>query len=171
VNVELVLFGAFALLTLLSAGLVIFAKSPISSAMSLVATFFFLAGIYVLLWAHTVAVLQVLVYAGAIMVLFLFVIMLLNLGESTSTGPRLTLARIAGGGAAAGLLVVLVMAIWRMPAPTTTFTGAQAVASGFGTLPAIGQVIYTQWLLPFEAVSLLLLVAMVGAVVVAKSRI
>jgi len=70
VNVELVLFGAFALLTLLSAGMVIFAKSAISSAMSLVATFFFLAGIYVLLWAHTVAVLQVLVYAGAIMVLF-----------------------------------------------------------------------------------------------------
>ena len=170
-NVELVLFGAFALLTLISAGLVIFAKSPISSAMSLVATFFFLAGIYVLLWAHTVAVLQVLVYAGAIMVLFLFVIMLLNLGEATSTGPRLTLSRIAGGAAAAGLLVVLVMAIWRMPASTTTFTGAQAVASGFGTLPAIGQVIYTQWLLPFEAVSLLLLVAMVGAVVVAKSRI
>ncbi|WP_375770821.1 NADH-quinone oxidoreductase subunit J [Archangium gephyra] len=170
-NVELVLFGAFALLTLLSAGLVIFAKSPISSAMSLVATFFFLAGIYVLLWAHTVAVLQVLVYAGAIMVLFLFVIMLLNLGEATSSGPRLTLARIAGGGAAAGLLVVLVMAIWRMPPSTQTFTGAQAVASGFGTLPAIGQVIYTQWLLPFEAVSLLLLVAMVGAVVVAKSRI
>ncbi len=171
-NVELVLFGAFALLTLLSAGLVIFAKSAISSAMSLVATFFFLAGIYVLLWAHTVAVLQVLVYAGAIMVLFLFVIMLLNLGEEKAApGPKLTLARIAGGGAAAGLLVVLVMAIWRMPAPTTTFTGAQAVASGFGTLPAIGQVIYTQWLLPFEAVSLLLLVAMVGAVVVAKSRI
>ena len=170
-NVELVLFGAFALLTLLSAGLVIFAKNAISSAMALVATFFFLAGIYVLLWAHTVAVLQVLVYAGAIMVLFLFVIMLLNLGEETAAGPRLTLSRILGGAAAAGLLVVLVMAIWRMPASTTTFTGAQAVASGFGTLPAIGQVIYTQWLLPFEAVSLLLLVAMVGAVVVAKSRI
>ncbi|HYO69695.1 MAG TPA: NADH-quinone oxidoreductase subunit J, partial [Archangium sp.] len=101
-NVELVLFGAFALLTLLSAGLVIFAKSAISSAMSLVATFFFLAGIYVLLWAHTVAVLQVLVYAGAIMVLFLFVIMLLNLGEE-APGPRLTLGRIAGGAASAGL--------------------------------------------------------------------
>ncbi|HYO58005.1 NADH-quinone oxidoreductase subunit J [Archangium sp.] len=170
-NIELVLFGAFALLTLLSAGLVIFAKSPISSAMSLVATFFFLAGIYVLLWAHTVAVLQVLVYAGAIMVLFLFVIMLLNLGESTSSGPRLTLSRIAGGAAAAGLLVVLVMAIWRIPAGTGAFTGQQAVTTGFGTLAALGQVIYTKWLLPFEAVSLLLLVGMVGAVVVAKSRI
>ena len=170
-NIELILFGAFALLTLLSAGLVIFAKSPISSAMSLVATFFFLAGIYVLLWAHTVAVLQVLVYAGAIMVLFLFVIMLLNLGESTSTGPRLTLSRIAGGAAAAGLLAVLVVAIWRIPERVETFTGPQAVANGFGTLAVIGQTIYTKWLLPFEAVSLLLLVAMVGAVVVAKSRI
>jgi len=171
VNVELVLFGAFALLTLLSAGLVIFAKNAISSAMALVATFFFLAGIYVLLWAHTVAVLQVLVYAGAIMVLFLFVIMLLNLGESTSTGPRLTLSRIAGGAASAGLLVVLVVSIWKMPVRAETFTGPQAIASGFGTLAVIGQTIFTKWLLPFEAVSLLLLVAMVGAVVVAKSRI
>jgi NADH-quinone oxidoreductase subunit J len=171
VNVELVLFGAFALLTLLSAGLVIFARNAISSAMSLVATFFFLAGIYVLLWAHTVAVLQVLVYAGAIMVLFLFVIMLLNLGETTSPGPRMTLSRIAGGAAAAGLLVVLVMAIWRMPVPSEAFSGAQAVAGGFGTLKAVGMTIFTRWLLPFEAVSLLLLVGMVGAVVVAKSRI
>lgn len=165
-NIELVLFGAFALLTLLSAGLVIFAKSAISSAMSLVATFFFLAGIYVLLWAHTVAVLQVLVYAGAIMVLFLFVIMLLNLGEHTSSGPSMSLSRIAGGAAAAGLLVVLVMAIWRMQGPVQT-----PDAATFGTLQAIGAEIYTKWLLPFEAVSLLLLVGMVGAVVVAKSRI
>jgi len=170
VSIEHVLFGAFAVLTVVSALMVIFAKSPISSAMSLVATFFFLAGIYVLLWAHTVAVMQVMVYAGAIMVLFLFVIMLLNLGESTQTGPRLTLPRVAGGAAAAGLLVVLVMAIWRVPS-TSTFTGQQAVSGGFGTLASIGQTIFTQWLLPFEAVSLLLLVGMVGAVVVAKSRI
>jgi NADH-quinone oxidoreductase subunit J len=171
VNVELVLFGAFALLTLLSAGLVIFARSPIGSAMSLVATFFFLAGIYVLLWAHTIAVLQVLVYAGAIMVLFLFVIMLLNLGETEALVGRLTLSRILGGAASAGLLAVLVVAIWRMPEPLTRFTGEMAVKQGFGTLAAVGATLYTQWLLPFEAVSLLLLVAMVGAVVVAKSRI
>ncbi len=171
-NIELVLFGAFALLTLLSAGLVIFAKSPISSAMALVATFFFLAGIYVLLWAHTVAVLQVLVYAGAIMVLFLFVIMLLNLGEAQiSEGSGLTVSRVVGGAAAAGLLGVLAVAIWKVPTQASGFTGQQAVSTGFGTLAAIGQVIYTQWLLPFEAVSLLLLVGMVGAVVVAKSRI
>ncbi len=167
-NVELVLFFAFAFLTMLSAGLVIFARSAISSAMALVSTFFFLAGIYVLLWAHTVAVLQVLVYAGAIMVLFLFVIMLLNLGEE-APGGRLTLSRIAGGGAALGLFGVLAVTIARLPA------GAQPLdAAGqqrFGTLAALGESIFTQWLLPFEAVSLLLLVAMVGAVVVAKSRI
>jgi NADH-quinone oxidoreductase subunit J len=167
VNIEQVLFGAFAFLTLLSAALVIFARSPISSAMALVSTFFFLAGIYVLLWAHTVAVLQVLVYAGAVMVLFLFVIMLLNLGEE-APGPRLTLSRVLGGAASLGLLVALAMALGRVPNEVASL-GAQEHT--FGTLRSIGFSIYTTWLLPFEAVSLLLLVAMVGAVVVAKSRI
>jgi NADH-quinone oxidoreductase subunit J len=167
-NIEQVLFGAFAFLTVLSAALVIFAKSPVSSAMALVSTFFFLAGIYVLLWAHTVAALQVLVYAGAIMVLFLFVIMLLNLGEE-APGPRLTLGRIAGGAASAGLFVVLSLAIAKVPNRMVTLQGE--AASSFGTLKVVGAQIFTQWLLPFEAVSLLLLVAMVGAVVVAKSRI
>ena len=167
-NIELILFGAFALLTLLSAGMVIFARSPINSAMALVSTFFFLAGIYVLLWAHTVAVMQVLVYAGAIMVLFLFVIMLLNLGESPTRG-RPTLARLAGGAATVGLLAVLVITLLKVPGEGAPL-GPEAQSS-FGTMATMGQVIFTQWLLPFEAVSLLLLVAMVGAVVVAKSRI
>ncbi len=167
-NIELVLFGAFAFLTLLSAGLVIFARSPISSAMALVSTFFFLAGIYVLLWAHTIAVLQVLVYAGAIMVLFLFVIMLLNLGEAEGRS-RPTLASILGGVAALGLFAGLAVTIARVK-PGVAELDVTAQGS-FGTLAAIGTTIYTQWLLPFEAVSLLLLVSMVGAVVVAKSRI
>ena len=79
------LFYFFAILTVVAAAGVIAARSPIYSAMSLVGTFFSLAAIYALLLAHTIAVLQVLVYAGAIMVLFLFVIMLLSLGESV--GP------------------------------------------------------------------------------------
>ncbi|MFY1826709.1 NADH-quinone oxidoreductase subunit J [Myxococcus fulvus] len=168
-NIELILFGAFALLTLLSAGMVIFARSPINSAMALVSTFFFLAGLYVLLWAHTVAVLQVLVYAGAIMVLFLFVIMLLNLSESPSRGKP-TLARLVGGVATVGLLVVLGIALSKLPAGPPPSMGMEAQAT-FGTMATLGQVIFTQWLLPFEAVSLLLLVAIVGAVVVAKSKI
>ena len=167
-NIEQVLFGAFAVLTLLSAALVIFAKSPISSAMALVSCFFFLAGIYVLLWAHTVAAIQILVYAGAIMVLFLFVIMLLNLGEEAA-GPRMTFGRIIGGGSAIGLFVVLALSIARVHTAPAALAGGQE--NTFGTLRTIGQAIFTTWLLPFEAVSLLLLVAMVGAVVVAKSRI
>jgi NADH-quinone oxidoreductase subunit J len=169
VNVELVLFFVFAIATLLSAGLVIFAKNPINSAMSLVATFFFLAGIYVLLWAHTIAALQVLVYAGAIMVLFLFVIMLLNLTEVELGGPRMTLSRIVGGLAALGLFAALAIAVARMPEVAGTMDVASAAS--FGTLRTVGQDLYTRWLFPFEAVSLLLLVSMVGAVVVSKSRI
>jgi NADH-quinone oxidoreductase subunit J len=167
-SIEHILFGAFAVLTLLSAALVILAKSPISSAMALVSTFFFLAGVYVLLWAHTVAALQVLVYAGAIMVLFLFVIMLLNLGDEAPSA-RMTVSRILGGASAVGLLAVLAIAINRVPKDVASLDASEQQT--FGTLRTIGQAIFTTWLLPFEAVSLLLLVAMVGAVVVAKSRI
>ena len=167
-SIEHILFGAFAVLTLLSAALVIFAKSPISSAMALVSTFFFLAGVYVLLWAHTVAALQVLVYAGAIMVLFLFVIMLLNLGDETPSA-RMTFSRLLGGGSAVGLLAVLAIALNRVPKDVASLGAGEQQT--FGTLKTVGQAIFSTWLLPFEAVSLLLLVAMVGAVVVAKSRI
>jgi NADH-quinone oxidoreductase subunit J len=133
-----------------------------------VATFFFLAGIYVLLWAHTIAVLQVLVYAGAIMVLFLFVIMLLSLNEPESPS-RLTFSRILGGTSAAGILLALTLAIMKMPRSEWHFPDAQVAT--FGSLKRIGEILYGQYLLPFEAVSLLLLVAIVGAVVVAKPRI
>jgi NADH-quinone oxidoreductase subunit J len=169
VNIELVLFFVFAVAILLSAGLVIFSKNPINSAMSLVASFFFLAGIYVLLWAHTIAALQVLVYAGAIMVLFLFVIMLLNLGEAELGSQRLTLSRIAGGLAALGIFAALALAISRAPELAGNMDATRM--AGFGTLRTVGQELYTRWLFPFEAVSLLLLVSMVGAVVVSKSKI
>jgi NADH-quinone oxidoreductase subunit J len=170
VSAETVLFWAFAVCTVLSAAMVVSAKSPMTSAMSLVGTFFFLAGIYVLLWAHTVAVLQVLVYAGAIMVLFLFVIMLLSLGEGGAPG-KFTLSKVAGGGATLGLLAVLVYALTRVTDRSTAWMESADKVANFGTLQTLGQALYTQYLLPFEAVSLLLLVAIVGAVVVAKSRI
>ncbi len=169
-SAEVLLFWAFAVMTVASASMVVISRRPMTSAMSLVATFFFLAGIYVLLWAHTIAVLQVLVYAGAIMVLFLFVIMLLSL---TEVGPRgsATVSQFAGGGAAVGLLGLLCYALVKLPAsPERWSQNAEAVAR-FGSLRTLGEILYTQYLLPFEAVSLLLLVAIVGSVVVAKSRI
>jgi NADH-quinone oxidoreductase subunit J len=167
-NVEAVLFFVFAFCTLASAALVIGARSPIHSAMALVATFFFLAGLYVLLWAHTIAVLQVLVYAGAIMVLFLFVIMLLSLTEAGPPSP-LSFSKVAGGLAAAGLMACLSTVFLKLEGRNAPFSPSQQAA--FGTLKQVGEKVYTGYLLPFEAVSLLLLVAIVGAVVVAKPKI
>lgn len=165
---EVLLFWVFSACTVGAAVMVIGARSPISSAMSLVAAFFFLAGIYVLLWAHTIAVLQVLVYAGAIMVLFLFVIMLLSLSEPE---PRAswTFFRVLGGLGTLGLFGVLYRVLGKLSAPTALMGGERLAQ--FGTLKRLGELLYTQYLFPFEAVSLLLLVAIVGAVVVAKPRI
>lgn len=170
-NAEAILFYIFSLATLVCAGGVIAAKNPIASAMSLVACFFFLSGIYVLLWAHTIAALQVLVYAGAVMVLFLFVIMLLSL---TDEGPSMTfsVSRIAGATGVVVMLGALVMAFKKLSAETTLSWATDASrVQEFGTIKHLGQVLYTQWLFPFEAVSLLLLVAIVGAVVVAKTKV
>jgi NADH-quinone oxidoreductase subunit J len=156
--------------TLFSAVLVIAARNPINSAMSLVATFLFLAAIYAQLLAHTIAILQVLVYAGAIMVLFLFVIMLLSLTHEGESVPRLTIHQVVGGAAAVGVLAALVVALARWH-ETPGGAHARESLARFGTLEQVGGLLYTRWLLPFEAVSVLLLVAMVGAVVVAKPRI
>jgi NADH-quinone oxidoreductase subunit J len=169
VSAEIVLFWFFAICTVGASLGVVLLKNPIACAMSLVASFFFLAGIYVLLWAHTVAALQVLVYAGAIMVLFLFVIMLLSL---TDTGPvvQLSFSRVVGAAATAVLLGVLVIVLHKLPPGDLVWAHGPRLQT-FGSIKEVGAVMYTQWLFPFEAVSLLLLVAIVGAVVVAKSRI
>lgn len=170
-SAEQILFWVFAVATIGSAGLVLLARNAVASAMALVSTFFFLAGIYVLLWAHTIAALQVLVYTGAIMVLFLFVLMLLSLNDQ---GPVMTFSvwRAAGAAAVLTLLGALVTVFRRLPAPDTLpWTSDAARVGDFGTIKQVGEVLYTQWLFPFEAVSLLLLVAVVGAVVVAKSRV
>ena len=170
-NAEAVLFWVFATCIVVSAGLVIASTNPVSSAMALVATFFFLAGTYVLLLAHTLAILQVLVYAGAIMVLFLFVIMLLSLTENTPARSSFSFSKVVGGGSAAALLGLLAGVMYRLQITPAAIPNLAAGSPPFGSLERIGMLVYTQYLLPFEALSLLLLVAIVGAVVVAKSRI
>ena len=169
-TVQQAVFFLLAFATAFSAVLVIAARNPINSAMALVATFLFLAAIYAQLLAHTIAVLQVLVYAGAIMVLFLFVIMLLSLTQLGESTPRPAFHQVVGGAAAVAVLVGLFIAIFRWNVVSGGPQGHDALAR-FGTLEQVGGLLYTRWLLPFEAVSLLLLVAMVGAVVVAKPRI
>lgn len=163
---ESAVFWVFTIPLIMSSAGVVVARNPVSAAISLVVAFFFLAGIYILLVAHLLAFLQVLVYAGAIMVLFLFVIMLLTTGDEEFHRARLKGMQWAGLAGAAGVLAVVVAAVREVGA--TPFT---TVASDFGTVKAVGRLLYTQYLLPFEATSLLLLVAIVGAVVVAKQRI
>jgi NADH-quinone oxidoreductase subunit J len=165
VNAELVTFFVFAVPLLLAAAGVVVAKSPVYAAMNLVAAFFCMAGIYVLLVAHLIAFMQILVYAGAVMVLFLFVIMLLSVHEDFGYArPRVM--QWLGGAGAIGLFGLLIAAAFSVAGGSV-----RSLPADFGTVKAVGTVLYTQYLLPFEATSLLLLVAIVGSVVVAKERI
>src|SRR5512141_2616385 len=108
---EVVVFWIFAIPLLVSAIGVVVSRNPVNAAMSLVAAFFFLAGIYVLLTAHLLAFLQVLVYAGAIMVLFLFVIMLLTTGDEDFGRTRVKVMQVAGACGAGGVMAVVVQAV------------------------------------------------------------
>ncbi len=142
-------------------------RNPLYAALALVVSFFFMAGIYALLLAHLMAVLQVMVYAGAIMVLFMFVIMLLNLREDELGTERRTFAKLLGGVAMVwvGLKVALVAsAVDNLPAADAT---TPAMAS-FGTVEGVGDMLFRQFLFPFELTSILLLIAVIGAVVLAK---
>jgi NADH-quinone oxidoreductase subunit J len=164
---EKVLFFVFAVPLVATALGVLLSRNPVYAAINLVAAFFCMAGIYVLLTAHLIAFMQVLVYAGAVMVLFLFVIMLLSLGdEHLVPEPSKRAMQWVGVAGAVALAAVIATAV-----STVADGGAAAVDGTFGTVKAVGRVLFTEFLLPFEATSLLLLVAIVGAVVVAKEKI
>jgi len=163
---EMVTFFILALPLVAFAAGVVIARNPVYAAMSLVAAFFCLAGIYVLLVAHLIAFMQILVYAGAVMVLFLFVIMLISLGDEHLVRERYRIMQLVGVLGAVGLTAVLAWAIL-----DASGAARQAVGADFGTVKAVGAVLFSKYLLPFEATSLLLLAAIVGAVVVAKERI
>jgi len=142
-------------------------KNPVTAVMSLVATFFGLAALYATLAAHFLAVLQVLVYAGAIMVLFIFVVMILNREENTRVSLRGLLTRLVGVAAGLYLLVTFVRVV--IPESAEGLLTPGAVADSFGTVGSVGDVLFRQFMFPFEAISLLLLVAIVGGVVVSRS--
>ena len=145
----------------------VFHRNPVHCALLLVAVLLSISGLFVLLNAPFIAALQVLVYAGAIMVLFLFVVMLLNIrGES----PLLTTGSAKGFGILFAILVFVEL-LWTVLSPSTELGSPAAVLPrGFGSPAAIGRVLYTVWLYPFEITSILLLIAVVGAVVLAKRK-
>jgi NADH-quinone oxidoreductase subunit J len=138
-------------------------KNPITAVMSLVASFFGLAAMYATLSAHFLAVIQVLVYAGAIMVLFIFVVMILNREEVTPLSLRPM--RVLGVLAGVYLFVKFVDVVVAMPLGT-----APVPSDTFGTVESVGDLLFRDFLYPFEAISVLLLVAIVGGVVISRSH-
>jgi len=161
-----VLFLAFAALLVVCSLLVILHKNPVTSALFLVVAFCALSGLYVLLRAEFVAMVQVIVYAGAIMVLFLFVIMYLNLKHDVDSGLPNALRKGIGWIVGAFLLVesVLLLAPRWAAGPVSPEVPGPIV----GNTMEIGRVLYTRYLFPFEITSILLLVAMVGAVLIGR---
>ena len=155
-----------ATLAVLSAlGMVLNVRNTVAAAMSLVVTMIALAVVYVVLEAHLVAALQIMVYAGAIVVVFLFVVMLLNLRSDAFAAPRQRLLKAAGALLALGITASFLSLI------PTALPAVQALPEGFGGYRALGLELFTRYVLAFEVSSLLLLAAMVGAVVLAKRRI
>jgi NADH-quinone oxidoreductase subunit J len=149
---------------------VVASRNPIRSALCLVAALFLLAVEFVFLGAHLVAALQIVVYAGAIMVLFLFVIMLLNLQKDPAEGGRRSWLWLSAG---AGALLAFIV-LRALSGGTTGLPGpgmAAAVPDDYGTTAAIGQRLFTDYVLAFEITGVLLLVAVIGAVVIAKRRL
>jgi NADH-quinone oxidoreductase subunit J len=139
-------------------------RNAIHSAIWLVVSFLSVAGLYVLLEAEFVAVVQVLVYAGGIMVLFLFVIMLVNLRDPAPLRPRLP----AAASALIGLLAIgALFAIVARGRMSPAAEGASTLRAG-GNLQAVGETMFRDYLLPLEIASILLLVAMVGAILLAR---
>ena len=163
---DVFLFLIFALIAVVCGVNVVVQSHPISSAISLIGVMGSLAVLYLLLGAEFLAAAQVIVYAGAIMVLFIFVIMLLNAGAETRSGRSL-LAQIAGRSAAVHFLGLIAF---------SSAAGPRRAPSAFRRIPGTarrrtsGRALFTQYLLPFEVVSVLILIAILGAVVLAQKE-
>jgi NADH-quinone oxidoreductase subunit J len=145
-------------------------RNPVGAVMSLVATFFALAGMYATMSAHFLAVLQVSVYAGAIMVLFIFVVMILNRDEVEPVSFRGIITRAFGVVVAGFAILVAVRIVFATRATAVLAGPTGALADNYGTVAATGNSLFRDFVYPFEAISLLLMVAIVGGVMVSRSQ-
>jgi NADH-quinone oxidoreductase subunit J len=162
---ETVLFAALGLAAILSALLVITSPAPVASALYLVVTLFCLAGLYVLLAAPFVAAIQIIVYAGAVIVLILFVVMLLNLQPIDEKIPALW--RTAGIAVASLILLTVFLSIMNV---ARNKAQALNVPDGYGKVSQLGELLFTKYIYAFEVVSVLLLLAVIGAVALIRKQ-
>ena len=172
---ELVLFYLLGGLAVAGSALVIGQRNPMYSVLLLVVSFAALAGLYIQLDAPFVAVAQIIIYAGAIMVLFLFVVMLLNAPHETGTSGDLLhhpirqpgIIKIGG---ALSLLIVVELAWALLSARMDVPVGAGSDGEAISSVQTLGRVLFTDYMFAFEATSILILVAMVGAVILAQRQ-
>jgi NADH-quinone oxidoreductase subunit J len=171
-DISPIFFYGFAGLAIACSLLVILKKNPVASAFSLVLVFFSFAGIYALLDAHLIAALQIFVYAGAIMVLFIFVIMLLNADvPSFDLGRSHLLVKLTAGLLSLVMFCIFVWAFKESKEVTALggFTPDKIEAAG-GNTQVLSELMFSEYILPFELTSVLLLAAIVGAVAIAKRK-
>ena len=161
---EPVLFILFGAVAVCGAIMVVTRKHPMASALYLILTLFAVAALFVLRQAHFLAAVQVIVYAGAVVVLFVFVIMLINVPESRLPVERATAVRFLGV-FAAGLLILETAVLARR------FSMPRGPAAEVGSVEAVGRALFTDYLLAFEVTSVLLLSAVIGAIALAKRKI
>ena len=162
---ELILFVIFGSAALAGAVAMVISRNPVYSALGLIGTMFSIAVLYVVNGAHFVAAVQVIVYAGAVMTLFLFVIMLIGVDQPEDTTEQLPIQRPAAMGLA-GLLLIGFLVILG----AGTLAGSED-GSITGTVQAVADELFTNWLLPFEVTTLLLIIASVGAISLAQFRL
>jgi NADH-quinone oxidoreductase subunit J len=164
-GITIYIFWFLSFVAIISALIVVFAKSPVHSVLSLIITFFAIAGHYLLLNAQFLAAVHIIVYAGAIMVLFLYVIMMLNLNKETEPHKKNYIKFISV--IAAGLLMLTLVATFR----GAEIAGTASTNANIGTVELLGKALFGDFLLPFEVSSILLLAAMVGAVYLSKKEL
>lgn len=164
---EQILFFTVAFITIISAVYFVFAKNPLYSILSLIVTFFSIAGLYILLNAQFLGIVQIIVYAGAIMVLFLYILMMLNLNEADESKKPKYGKFIAVF--SAGILLVGMLGAYKGMAMNAV--AASNVNQSAGLTKNLGKLLFNEYVLPFELASILILAGIVGAVLIGKKDI
>jgi NADH-quinone oxidoreductase subunit J len=169
VTFESFFFLFVALCAITTAVLMVWQRNPVMSAIYLIANFFCIATLYLLLRAQLLAVLQIVVYTGAIMVLVIFVIMLLNLGDEQTLKVTFNVRRAIGVAFVVAFLMEMVYVFGF--APGTEATGLAPNAEAIGEIGSMGRAMFGRFLLPFEMAGMILLAAIIGAVVLARRKV